>query len=178
MDGIDLSRMAADEDRLRFPALPDDDGDDEPADAGPATRVYKDVAELLSIPDIEYRDVWVPEWDSHVRVRGLSQLERDQIIDSCRVGKGRKERFVAKGMEAKFVIAAAVNPDGSRKFGPEHLYPLMQKSAGAVHRIYVVVEQMCGFDADADAEDDPLAATRGKSSTTPNGASPFASRGT
>jgi hypothetical protein len=170
---INLSQLAADEERLRFPALPETDDDDEPEPSGPVVKRFKDAAEILSIPDIEYRDVWVPEWDTHVKVRGLSQLERDRIIDTCRRGKGRKEKFDATGMEAKFVIAAALKADGSQMFGPEHLYPLMRKSAGAVHRIYVVVEQMCGFDADADAED-PLAATRGKSSTTPNGASPFA----
>lgn len=166
--------MDYNEERLAFPVLEDDRDEAPPLPDEPGLKVFKSAADILSIPDIETRDVWVPEWQTHVRVRGLSQLERDRIIDSCQVGKGRKARFDSRGFEAKFVIAAAQKPDGSPMFHASQLRELMTKNAGAVHRVYVVVEQMCGWDADATDGEDPLEALRGNSSATRNGASPSA----
>jgi hypothetical protein len=150
-----------------WPTIAVADDDDEPRDGGePESRRFANATEILAIPDIETRDVWVPEWKTYVRVRALSSIERDRILDSNRVGKGRKERVTIQGIEAKFVIEASVAPDGGPLFRRADFHKLSTKNAGAVSRLYAAIAEMSGLGADAGEE------ARGNSWTAPNGASP------
>lgn len=142
----------------------DDDGRDNGRE--PEFKRYASRQDILDIPDIETRDVWVPEWQTHVRVRALSSLERDEILESNRVGKGRRERVTIKGIEAKFVTAAAVDETGKRLFQRSDFDRLSTKSAGAVSRIYAAIADMSGLGDEAAEE------ARGNSSPIPNGVSP------
>ena len=48
--------------------------------------------ELLATDDRQWEDVEVPEWDSMIRIKGLTGTERDEFEDSRREGKGKKAK--------------------------------------------------------------------------------------
>lgn len=109
------------------------------------TKTFFDRAAILGVSDIQTEEVHVPEWQTWVRVRGLTAAERDDFEQSCVVGKGKNKDVSVRDLRAKLVVRSLVDGDGARLFGDGDYLMLGQKSAAAVDRIYDVAARLSGI---------------------------------
>jgi len=97
--------------------------------------------QILSVDDMQYRDVSVPEWGGVVRLKSLSGMQRDRLeaeVQSLGQGKG----LGSANLRAKFAQAAIVDSNGKRMFEAADLDKLGRKSAAALSRVFTVIVEM------------------------------------
>jgi len=100
---------------------------------------------ILAIQDIQTEEVYVPEWGTHVLVRGLTARQRDQFEDSLvRVRKG-KRTVSMQDFRARLCALCIVDDGGKRLFGDSDVDALAGKSAAACSRIYDVAARLSGL---------------------------------
>ncbi|MER3407703.1 MAG: hypothetical protein C4292_02635, partial [Nitrososphaera sp.] len=90
--------------------------------------------EILAKQDLPYEDVWVPEWDTYVRIRGLTGAERDAFEQSIIETRGKNTRLNLRNARAKLVALCAVDEESNRLFTDEDAELLGKKSAVALNR--------------------------------------------
>lgn len=99
---------------------------------------------ILAADDRQFEEIWVPEWDEHVRVRGLTGAERDSYeasITDQRSGS-MNTRVIITNLRAKLVALSIVDEDGSRVFSEKDVVALGGKSARALQRIFEVCQKL------------------------------------
>lgn len=117
-----------------------------------ADKIFFDRSAILAVSDIQTEDLYVSEWQTWVRVRGLTGSERDAFEQSCVVGKGRNKDVSVKDVRAKLVVRSVVDDQGTRLFQDNDVAMLGQKSAAALDRIYDVAARLSGI-SDEDVEE-------------------------
>jgi hypothetical protein len=123
----------------------------EPTTAASNGPVFLDADAILATNDTREEDVWVPEWKSHVRMRGLTGSQRDAYEASITVGKGPNQTINARNARAKLVVLCAIKPDGSPLFKTDQVAALGAKSASAVQRLFDSARKLSGLtDEDMD----------------------------
>ena len=115
-------------------------------------KVFFGREDLLKIVDLQTEDVWVPEWNSWVRVRGLNGAERDQFESSVVEMHGKKVVVKSENMRAKLVALCVVDESGGRLFSDRDVEALGQKSASALQRVFEVAQRLSGL-TEADVEE-------------------------
>lgn len=113
---------------------------------------YLDRAAIFAVPDLQYEDVYVPEWGGTVRVRGLTAAERDAYEASILDQRGRGTRVNMRNARAKLVVLSVVDGEGRRVFADGDAEPLGEKSAAAIDRIFAVAARLSGI-TDRDMEE-------------------------
>lgn len=124
-------------------------------DAKPETangRLFLDRAALLATPDVQQEDVWVPEWKSYVRVRGLTGRDRDAYETSITVGRGKNQEINTRNARAKLVVLCVIDDAGNRLFTDADVRALGEKSAAALQRVFDVCRRLSGL-SDEDMEE-------------------------
>lgn len=99
-------------------------------------------------PDLQTKDVDVPEWGGTVRLRELSAKDRS-LIEATTIGaKGqavevRIEAF--KTLRERTVVACLIDEDGNRLYKDNEAGFLGQKSGQVVERLFQVVQELSGM---------------------------------
>jgi len=101
--------------------------------------------EILGINDLPTEDVFVPEWNTWVRVRGLTGAERDQFEQSIVETRGKNTKVNLRNIRAKLVVLCCVDEQGNRIFRDEDAEVLGRKSAVALNRVFEVAQRLAGL---------------------------------
>lgn len=143
---------------------------------------YATREQILAADDLQFEDVFCPEWKLNVRVRGLTgsdYAEYQGSLSSLRQemrGRGRKreldvqiESHAEKAM-LKLCVLSIVDAEGNQLFTEEDLKALGKKNHRPLSRIYEVAERLSGLNEEATEEE-------GKDSAeTPGASKPSRSR--
>lgn len=125
-----------------------------------ANLLSKDL--ILGLDDSQYEDVYIPEWNGHVRVRGLNGTERDAFEASVVIGKGGNKDVNILNIRAKLVVKACIDENGQRLFSDQDVQALGQKSAVALNRLFAVAQRLSGL-TEADVQELGKASANGQS---------------
>lgn len=120
--------------------------------ANPPARRLLNRQDILGAKDLVYEDVFVPEWEGLVRIRGLTGAERDAFEAAITIGKGRNKDINLLNIRAKLVAASCVNDDGARIFLDDDVINLGKRSALALNRVFEVAQRLSGL-TQADVEE-------------------------
>jgi hypothetical protein len=114
-------------------------------------RRYGTEADILAIDDSLREDVWIPEWDCWMQVRGLTGTERDAWEASITNMEGRRTRMNLQNFRAKLVARTTVQPGTN---DPVFHNPVLlgQKSASALQRLFEVAQKLSRL-TDEDVEE-------------------------
>ena len=122
-------------------------------DDHPASLPMLSRAALLALPpDIEYREIDVPEWGMRVRVKGLTAAELDAYQAGAWQGKGKNRQLNLMNMRAKLVVLTVVDENGTRIFSDKDAGLVGSRSASAINRIAEVANELSGIDDEDEAD--------------------------
>lgn len=107
---------------------------------------------ILAKADIPTRELFVPEWETWVRVKGLNGRERDEFEVSITVGKGKNRDVNMRNMRAKLIVLSVVDERGAALFTEGDVEALGAKSAAALEKIFDVARELSGL-SDQDVEE-------------------------
>lgn len=110
-------------------------------------RVYLTRDEILSAPDIQTKDVHVPEWyDGYVCVIALSGKDRDRWENDI-VELKKKKTIVKDNVRASLVARTIVRSpeEHTRVFNSMDIEELGKKSGKALQRVYAVAAELGGI---------------------------------
>lgn len=108
----------------------------------------KSAAEIFAIDDIRQEDVYVPEWDTYILIRGLTGAGRDHYEHSIMQGKGANQSINAINARAKLVRLTAIYPDGTPMFSAAQVGEIGKKSAAVIQRLFDVARRLSGLSDD------------------------------
>lgn len=100
---------------------------------------------ILAKVDVQERELYVPEWETWVNVRGLTARERDDYERSIMVGKGKDRDVNLRNLRAKLVVRSVVDSAGQLLFSDADIEALGDKSAAALERIFDVARDLSGL---------------------------------
>lgn len=103
---------------------------------------------ILAAPDIKTEEVFVPEWDGSVMVRGMTGSQRDEFEASIVEMRGTVQTMHLEGIRAKLCSLTIVDEDGRRMFDSDEVDELGAKSAQALQRIFEVAQRLSGLTPD------------------------------
>lgn len=110
-----------------------------------SNKTFLNRDEILGINDLPTEDVFVPEWNTWVRVRGLTGAERDQFEQSIVETRGKNTKVNLRNIRAKLVVLCCVDEQGNRIFRDEDAEVLGRKSAVALNRVFEVAQRLAGL---------------------------------
>jgi hypothetical protein len=100
---------------------------------------------ILAKADVQIRELYIPEWGTWIRVRGLTGKERDDYETSIMVGKGKSRDVNMRNLRAKLVVRAVIDQQGARLFTDADVEALGEKNAAALERIFDVARELSGL---------------------------------
>lgn len=100
---------------------------------------------ILAHVDVQERELYVPEWQTWVKIRGLTARERDDYERSIMVGKGKDRDVNLRNLRSKLVVRSVVDPAGQLLFSDADIEALGDKSAAALERIFDVARDLSGL---------------------------------
>lgn len=108
-----------------------------------------DRSAIESADDIPTEDVYVPEWDGTVRLRGLTGAQRDAYEASVVEMKGETRRFKLQNLRARLVALCLIDEEGRQLFsGPAAVNALGDKSAKALDMLFDKARRLSGLTED------------------------------
>lgn len=108
-------------------------------------------ADIIERDDLKYEELWVPEWDAWILVRGMTAAERDlfEILASKYQAEGRSGK--AKGTLKIRALAASmciVHPETKEQvFSIGDIEALTLKNGAALDLIFETVQVLSGLGA-------------------------------
>ena len=119
--------------------------------------------QIFGAQDLPKEEVFVPEWDVTVWVRGLTAAEKDDYHMGALVlagdgtpviedGKAKLALDRLKDMRIKLVLYTTVDDKGGRIFSDDDAEKLGTKATGAIERLFEVASRLNRF-SDSDAEE-------------------------
>ncbi len=99
---------------------------------------------ILKQKDLEIIELFVPEWDGYILVRGMTARERDQWETSIVKQKGNNTQLDMRNARARLVAMCVVDQKGNRVFGDSDVAALGNMSAKAIDRIFSVAQDLSG----------------------------------
>lgn len=115
-------------------------------------EVCSDKSKILGCSDIQYSNVPCPEWGCTVRVRSLTNAERDEYEESLLNTRSKHQKVNMKFARAKLLVRCCVKEDNSQLFDETDLMVLGRKSAKPVDRLFSVAQKLSGI-SDEDIEE-------------------------
>jgi hypothetical protein len=116
---------------------------------------------ILQADDLEYEDVYVPEWKGTVRVKALTGRERDDFEASCtrelpardphtgKIIRGQYEyRRDVENVRAKLVVRSVIDDQGKRIFRDQDANALGDKNAAPLDRLFDVASRLSRISAE------------------------------
>ena len=107
---------------------------------------------ILAISDVQTEDVFVPEWNLLVRVRGLTGHQRDAWENSLFQIRRKGKTIKTDDFRARLCVLCMVDQQGKRLFGDGDAQALSRKSASALAKVFDVASRLSGL-SDEDAEE-------------------------
>lgn len=107
---------------------------------------------ILQAQDIKKEELFIPEWDGTVVIRGLTAAERDKYEAKLIVQKGKNTTINMKNARARLVMMSAEDEFGAPLFTEADLAALGTKSAAVMDRIFDVASRLSGI-SDEDLEE-------------------------
>jgi hypothetical protein len=101
--------------------------------------------QILAINDIKTQELFIPDWDSWVRVRTMSGAEYDRYQKSILIGKGKNRDVNLMNARAKLVALTVVDENGQRVFTDSQINALGQKSSAAIGLIFDLATDLAGI---------------------------------
>jgi hypothetical protein len=101
--------------------------------------------QILAINDIKTQELFIPDWDSWVRVRTMSGAEYDRYQKSILIGKGKNRDVNLMNARAKLVALTVVDENGQRLFTDSQITALGQKSSAAIGLIFDLATDLAGI---------------------------------
>lgn len=108
--------------------------------------------DILGAKDIQTEEVFVPEWNGVVLVRGMSGVERDAFEDSLVKQRGKRVERNMENFRARLLQKCLVDEQGSPLFKKEQIPMLGRKSSAALDRCVTVAQRLSGI-SDEDVEE-------------------------
>jgi hypothetical protein len=99
--------------------------------------------DILGADDIRTEYVEVPEWGGTVRLRSLTGLERDRIVNASQKDENGPAFY------ARVVAASLIDDDGKNIADPSAAAKLVKKNAGALFRVWKACARLSGIGDDA-----------------------------
>lgn len=109
---------------------------------------------IIDKVDLPTEEVFIPEWDETVLVRGMTAGERDKYMDAhvkIEGTVGGQPRVTIANNEAMLAAKCLVDENGKRLFSDADAKLLAEKSSMAIHRISQVAERLSGLSAEDEA---------------------------
>lgn len=107
--------------------------------------------QILSVDDLDTKDVYVFPWRGFVRVRTMTAHERDRFEQQMFTNKGGKRERM-DDIRATLVSLTVIDEDGKRLFGEKDVKALGKKSAAALDKIFSEAQSLNAV-SDEDVED-------------------------
>lgn len=110
---------------------------------------------ILALPDLDTEDVYVPKWDTTVRVKSMSAGQRNKLAGLMLKGSGRDfdiDITQLPGVMANVVAWCAVDEDGKRMFKDSDVDALNEKHGDALQVIFDAAMRVSGL-GDSDVGD-------------------------
>jgi len=106
--------------------------------------------EIVSVQDLRYEDVLVPEWGEDVGVRiasmtGAQREEFEYLIQQRMVGDALKD---SRGLRGELLSRTLVGAGGAPLFTPEDIDALMAKNCAVVDRLFKTARTVNGIGDD------------------------------
>jgi hypothetical protein len=99
-----------------------------------ATR-YLTAEELFGVDDLEERDVYVPQWKRHVRIRSLTDDQRARITNRAMLPTGDIDQSrLMRNLVIESLVQPALSPNDYDKLG--------KKNAMAVAAIFTAINDL------------------------------------
>lgn len=107
---------------------------------------------ILNADDILTETVFVPEWNGHVMVCGLTGAAKDAYDKSIIEIRGTKRTLNMEHFRAKLLVRTLVTPDRQPLFTETDILKLGTKSAAVLTRLCEVAQRLSGM-REEDAEE-------------------------
>jgi hypothetical protein len=107
---------------------------------------------ILQAQDIKKEELFIPEWDGTVIIKGLTAADRDKYEAKLIVQKGKNTTVNMKNARARLVMMSVVDESGAQLFTEADIAALGQKSAAVLDRIFDVASRLSGI-SDEDLEE-------------------------
>ena len=107
---------------------------------------------ILQAQDLKQEEMFIPEWDGSLIVKGLTAAERDQYEAKLIVQKGKNTTVNMKNARARLVMLSVVDESGKQLFTEADISALGTKSAAVLDRIFEVASRLSGI-SDEDLEE-------------------------
>ena len=115
--------------------------------------------QILDLDDTQIEEVYVPEWNTTVRVRGMTGTQRAKYLAASTVERQAENRAARrKGLtttdydrefaDARLVAWCVVSDKGNRVFMDDDIEAINKKNASAIKRIVDVAIRLSGLDDD------------------------------
>ena len=103
---------------------------------------------ILRSSDLPTEDVEVPEWNSTIRLTGLTSKEAEEF--GAELGEHDGD---LRGVRARLLVRSVTDPEtNERVFTPEDADALQNKSHAVVQRLSEIVMRLTGLVGDEDTE--------------------------
>ncbi|NWN89182.1 MAG: hypothetical protein HLX51_11695 [Micrococcaceae bacterium] len=107
---------------------------------------------ILEAEDLTTEDIYIPEWEGTVRVRGLNGSERDSFeMKMAAANKSGATKDL--DFRASLVVKCIVDENGERIFTDKEVPQLAKKSGAALDRVFDVVQRLSGIGKKAKEDD-------------------------
>lgn len=116
---------------------------------------------ILAAPDVQTREVDVPEWGGTVFIKGMTGAEQDAFEAANRRADGEPN---LTNVRARYLTRCIVNETGTRIFAEQDAAALGKKSSAAIQRLWAVASELNG------TSDETRAAMEGNSEAPEAGA--------
>ena len=107
---------------------------------------------ILQAQDLKQEEMFIPEWDGSLIVKGLTAAERDKYESHLIVQKGKNTTVNMKNARARLVMLSVVDESGKQLFTEADISALGTKSAAVLDRIFDVASRLSGI-SDEDLEE-------------------------
>jgi hypothetical protein len=107
-------------------------------------------ADIFKADDLPSKIVDVPEWGGQVKVRACMASERDEYEDSMYTTEVQPDGQVTTvknftNAKARLVVKCVIDEEGKRVFDDIEAVHVGKKVAGAVNRIFTVIQDLSGW---------------------------------
>lgn len=124
-------------------------------EATPTPKKILSKADILSIDDIETKELEIEAWGGTVLVRSMTGTERDEFEDDITEVDGeskQKKKSRNTNIRAKFVQRVLVDEDNNRLFTPADIIEIGKKNSAILDKVMEFAKELSGIDKKAEEE--------------------------
>ena len=101
---------------------------------------------ILAADDLMTEEVFIPQWNGKVKIRGITASERDELEASIFTDEGKP---IKKNFRAKIVALALCDERGNRIFSDADIEALGKKNGAAINLVFGIAQRLSGIGQEA-----------------------------